>query len=152
MQITGVHLNEFVTVVEEVSRLVYDHNVRVKDFTDLGGKQRPRIRVSLKAGNSHMPGARRSWSGRRMPVACWHVFRDVFNVCFESHPDAVIRTGMAVYNGRAGFLDAYPQTGKVNIGSQIQPAFMPELCECTSLNEDAFSLPPVYVMTENPFS
>jgi hypothetical protein len=37
---------------------------------------------------------------------------------------------VAVYRGRAGFEQDYPATAYVNVGSQMQPAHMPELRDC----------------------
>ena len=87
-------------------------------------------RVALTTRDSSQPGARHSWSGRRSRATCWHAFRDVFAVVMSQDPAAVIRTGMATYNGAAGFLETFPATGEANVGSRIQPAILADLCEC----------------------
>jgi hypothetical protein len=154
MQLTGISADEFRMVTSLVSRECYDSNLIVNDITDHHGKRRPRIGATLrtvtgKGGDkySSAPGARRSWSGRRMPAACWHTYRDVLNVLFEMHPDAIVRTSMAVYKGLDGFREEYPNTAYKNIGSQFNPAYMPELCECSDTNGPAFSAPPQYVIS-----
>jgi hypothetical protein len=83
----------------------------------------------LDVRDSHGPGARTSASGRHGPYACWHAYRDVLGACFWVNPEAVIRTARAVYRGRDGFTRDYPATGRVNVGSQVQPVTMPELCD-----------------------
>ena len=49
---------------------------------------------------------------------------------FDINPDARVYTGMAKYVGLDGFLDNYPPTAHVNIGSMFAPAHMPDLCDC----------------------
>ena len=49
---------------------------------------------------------------------------------FDQCPAARVRTALAVYRGREGFERHYPATAYVNVGSQMQPAHMPELCDC----------------------
>jgi hypothetical protein len=75
-------------------------------------------------------GQRRSWSGRRIKAACWHAYRDVLVEVFNISPDANVYTTMAKYKGRTGFENEYPATADRNIGSMMQPAYMPELCDC----------------------
>jgi hypothetical protein len=140
MQITGVSESQFRFIVDKVSRAKYEGNVIIRELADLHGVRRPRIRVSLRTvtgkgsdRDSCAPGSRRSasiYSERRMPVACWHVFRDVFAELFEQHPTAIVRTAFATYNGRDGFESNYRATGNRNIGSAMYPRTMPELCDC----------------------
>jgi hypothetical protein len=131
MEITGVTLDEFTAIVYKVSERDHDGNLIVhRDAHDQGGKRRPRITARLAALDSRGAGTRTSWTGRRGPWACWHAYRDVLAEVFAAHPTAVIRTGMAVYNGAEGFAANYPATAYHNIGSQVAPAYMPELCEC----------------------
>lgn len=99
----------------------------------------------LRAINSHANGARHSWSGRRTVSACWHAHRDFFYVMFRFSPNAVIKTMMATYTAE-NFDQTYPPTGDVNIGSQMQPAYMPDLCDCNPkpLNLTKVDVPGVY--------
>lgn len=135
MQITGITPEQFSDAVAKTTGW-YGNNLRA----ELGSVQsatRFRARVvaiesgaaSLPAGES-APGARRSWTGRRMPAACWHAYRDVMYAIFAINPNARIATGMAVYRGLAGFESTYPATADQNIGSMMQPAYMPDLCDC----------------------
>jgi hypothetical protein len=82
------------------------------------------------AESSRVRGARRSWSGRRTNAACWHAYRDCMYAVFAIDPNAVIVTAMARYDGLAGFEKNYPETANHNIGSMVQHAYMPDLCEC----------------------
>jgi hypothetical protein len=68
-----------------------------------------------------------------MPTACWHAYRDVLAELFRQFPNARVQSGNSfsvVYRGAADFAVKYPQTGRENIGSQMQPITMPELCDC----------------------
>jgi hypothetical protein len=128
MRISGVSLNEFRAIVAIVSDSLYHGNVIVaREATDLGGIRKPRISARLTVQNSYAYGARTSWSGRHMPAASWEAYRDVLAELFDRHPDALVRTALAVYRRKEGFEREYPQTGYRNIGSQMIPATMPEL-------------------------
>ena len=81
------------------------------------------------APDSKGPGARRSYSGRRGPWACWHAYRDVLRELFTISPDATITTTMARYTA-ANFETTYPATAYRNIGSRTSPAYMDEMCDC----------------------
>jgi hypothetical protein len=130
MEIRGVPFEQVTRITEKVSAQSYGGNVIVhrdaRDLATRNGGFAGRITVADSSG----PGARRSWSGRRMPAACWHAFRDVLAEIFEQYPDARARTAMANYIGRDGFHATYPQTADKNIGSQVRPAYMPDLCDC----------------------
>jgi hypothetical protein len=51
-------------------------------------------------------------------------------VLFDQRPAATVRTALAVYRGREGFERDYPSTAYTNVGSEMQPAYMPSLCYC----------------------
>jgi hypothetical protein len=128
MEIKGITESAWQEIVSEVSRNSYGGNVVTVGDEYQNGSRVCRARV--KVNDSRGPGARRSWSGRRMPVACWHVYRDVLAELFERYPNAKVRTALAVYDGKHGFYSNYPATGDINIGSMVQPTTMPELCQC----------------------
>lgn len=128
MLVTGLPLDKFREITDRVSAEKYSGNVVVHhDAHPLSGN---RFRGRLWVQSSRGPGARRSWSGRRMPAACWHAYRDVLMAVFDEYPNARVQTGMATYRGRDGFMSAYPGTAYTNVGSMMQPAYMPDLCEC----------------------
>jgi len=128
--VTGLTLADFTRITAEISDTVYDGNVIVHgDAHALSGN---RFRARLRVKNSYGQGARTSSSylRRHTPAACWHAYRDVLEAVFAEYPDARVQTSMATYKGRDGFRDKYSDTAYVNIGSQMYPACMPELCEC----------------------
>lgn len=127
MEITGLTPSEFWSVVNTVSDGHYEGNLVTKDVHSTGGVRRPRIRGRIAVTNSRGPGARRSWSGRHGPWASWQAYRDVLTELFHRYPEARVRTGLAVYNGREGFEETFPATGYHNVGSMIEPVTMPEL-------------------------
>jgi len=122
MQITGISFDQFRTIVA-----AYD-GILVNDYRILSPN---RFRVSLRARSSYEPRARRSWSGRRGSYVCWHTYRDIFSDVYRLNANARIATGLAVYRSEKNFLDTYPATADKNIGSAFQPAYMPDLCDCT---------------------
>lgn len=67
---------------------------------------------------------------RRMSSACWHVHRDVMIAIFDMNPNAKLKTSMIYYKGKEHFYDTFEETGKKNVGSQMFPVTLPELCDC----------------------
>lgn len=127
MELIGITLEEFKSAVSSVSA-DYDDNLVIHDDAKSTSSRSSRGRVVVK--DSRGAGARRSWSGRHGKWACWHAYRDVLTELFEINPNARIRTALTVYNGEEGFEQSYPATAYKNIGSMVQPAYMPELCDC----------------------
>lgn len=99
-----------------------------------------RWRGTIGVYSSRQPGARRSWSGRRLAAPCWHVYRDVIREILRE-PGRRVTTSMARYTSE-NFEDLYPATGHVNIGSRMEPRKMPDLCECDDRVRDT-ALPPL---------
>ena len=150
MQITGVSLTDFQSIVDTVSRNSYAGNLVLDgNAADLHGKRAPRIRarvtvksVGFREGlppDETLPGVRRSanvfitnkdGSQRRVHAACWHAYRDVLTELFDRYPNAVVCTALAKYAGKDGFAATYPATGYQNIGSQMFPIYASEACDC----------------------
>lgn len=130
MQVRGITLDEWVALVTDVSRKQYGGNIEVHRDAHQTGVKKFTVHGRLIAKNSTGPGTRRSASGRRMPVCCWHVYRDVLIAFFELRPNSVVTTKLARYEGRDGFEATYPLTGLVNVGSLARQACLPDLCEC----------------------
>lgn len=135
MRLRGITLDDFNASVARVNVMVteegktYNGNLRVhQDAHEIGSRVITTV-GRLTVESSREAGARRSWSGRRCQAACWHAFRDVVRDLLANHPDAVISTSMARYTAD-NFEDTYPQTGERNIGSMVQHAYMPDLCDC----------------------
>jgi hypothetical protein len=133
MRISGLSLDDFTAITASVSDDCYAGNLAVSPDAHDDGSRKSRCTARLVAGDSRGAGTRTSWSGRHGPYVCWHAYRDVLAEVFRQYPDAVVRTGLAgVYRGAAGFRRDYPATADKNIGSQMAPAYMPDLCECAS--------------------
>lgn len=129
MEIRGVSYGDVERIIAQVSRDRYAGNVISNSDAHalLSGGRGFRGRLSVR--DSRGEGARTSASGRRGPYACWHAYRDVLAALFAEYPQAKVRTALARYVGREGFEELYPATAYVNIGSEMQPAYMPQLCE-----------------------
>jgi hypothetical protein len=128
MQVTGISLNEFRALTGKIS-VRYGGNVKIDpNARELSGN---RFRARLAARDSRGQGARRSWSGRRGPWACWHVYRDVMIEVFDLNEDARITTGLEVYRGRDDFENKFEATYWKNAGSMMEPVAFGQLCECS---------------------
>jgi hypothetical protein len=138
MLVTGMSLDQFREIVETVSTDNYGGNVILHpDYREYSGT---RFRARIRTVTGRGPGARRTWRGAHYPVACWHAYRDVLAWIFRMNPDARVEAGNSfhvVYRGAASFAEQYPGTGRVNIGSKMEPVTMPELCDCT--HEEAYT-------------
>ncbi len=88
------------------------------------------VHFTLRTVNGKSPGARRTHTGRRLAKACWHAHRDVMQLLFDTHPDAVLVTMLATYDGRDDFLATFPDTGATNLGSIAAPLRADAACEC----------------------
>lgn len=97
------------------------------DFTSQRGAS---FRGRIVPVSSHVKGARRSASGRRICAACWHAHRDVLAALFDAVPAAKVSTAMAVYLGQLGFERQFPKTYWTNVGSESMPATYGQLCDC----------------------
>ena len=86
--------------------------------------------VKVRTRSSREIGSRRSWTGRRGPWACWHVFRDVIGGIMEVDETATVSTSLVTYRGREDFLTKFPETAWQNVGSMVHPVYMVELCDC----------------------
>ena len=128
MIISGITRSELFEVVAKLNApSAYDGNINVENCETKNVKG---DRLSVKFGtlDSKRHGSRRSWSGRHGKWLCWHGFRDVVRGVMEVNPQAVVRTGVAVYKGKDGFENTYQDTGTRNAGSMMQPAYLPEMC------------------------
>jgi hypothetical protein len=121
MRCTDINDATWEAIVRRVSATKYDGNLIVHP-------QAASYRLSVRSSRER--GARRSHSGRRMAVACWHAWRDVLAELFNQFPDATVRTALATYKGRGGFEDWFELTGATNIGSIREPLRMDDACDC----------------------
>ena len=140
MRISGFTLGDFKACTEQVSEQTYYGNVIVSNDS-YDRVLAPACTARLAVADSRGPGSRtaaakhpRTGNRRHGPWACWHAYRDVFAELFHHYPDAVIVSGHAwrvTYRHRDGFERTYPRTASVNVGSQLEPVTMPELCACS---------------------
>jgi hypothetical protein len=80
--------------------------------------------VTLKTIDSNKPGSRRSPTGRRMPIACWHVYGRFFEELFTINPAiVVVALGRKITKDEGNWVDS-------NIGSIAQPLKYSEACNC----------------------
>jgi hypothetical protein len=133
MKITGLTLEQFTRCVSTTSRERYGGNVIVQQDAHDNYSGKPGCVARLTVHHSPGPGSRTTTSGRHGPYACWHAYRDVLAEVFTQFPRAVVTAGRGwrvTYRGAEGFLENYPATASVNIGSADAPVTMPELCNC----------------------
>lgn len=86
------------------------------------GKPKPYQRAGFRVGKN----------GRRVIVnaVCWHGHRDFFRQLYYRCPEAIVKTGLATYNGAEHFERTFAATGYVNIGSQMSPLAAADACSC----------------------
>lgn len=92
------------------------------EFVGLTRDGREKCRVTLTVEDSSKPGARRSYSGRRIAAACWHAH----GTFFDNLPEGTeIETGGGKFRAGDPWVD-------YQVGSDFRPAHASELCECGS--------------------
>lgn len=134
MQLTGITLADLTRVTEQVSTDRYLGNVVV--HADSRDVSKFSCQGRLWVLDSRSVGARRTGSGRRMPAACWHAYRDVLTALFEELPAARISTGLAAYAGRQSFYDKFEATRNRNIGSLADPKCIADACDCEKIEQN----------------
>jgi hypothetical protein len=102
----------------------FAENLRFKRFESAGRTRdgRQKANVTLTVCDSKAPGSRRNYNGGRIAAACWHAhgtFMDALPANTE------IRSTAGVTYPGTRWLDW-------NAGSQVQFAYISELCECGS--------------------
>jgi hypothetical protein len=120
--VTEQELREALNIVNKK----YDGNIRFKRIEPRGR----RYLFTLTVNDSHKAGGRISaFNNRRVCAACWHVHGDFF--------DALIKV-----NEKAEIISSGGPDGKIiinkdggnwqdrNIGSQMQPLYYSEACDC----------------------
>lgn len=75
------------------------------------------------------PGARHGRPGGRVVGACWHAHGHLFEAILELEPDAVIHTGLL---GKRRITKDGGNWEDAQVGSQINPVMISELCGCGS--------------------
>ncbi|MEU5437160.1 hypothetical protein AB0G73_27800 [Streptomyces sp. NPDC020719] len=133
MNLRGVPPRDFQDLTSEVSDDLYDGNVIVAPDAHAGGNRSTVAR--LRVVDCRGPGARTAASGRYGPYACWHAYRDVMFRLFCAYPSAIVRTCLATYRGIREFEDRYPVTAYRNLGSELRPQYIRELCVVSGCGE-----------------
>lgn len=112
------------SIINNVSTTRYARNLigDVPDYPHVMRDGRKQIRFTLAVRDSYGAGARTSANGRHMPKASWQAHRDVMRCIFDQDPDAVLKTALATYHGRADFERKFEETGDRNVGSMMEPA------------------------------
>jgi len=107
----------------DVINAKYQDNVEFERF-DANCKS---VDFTLRVRSSKEPGARRGHSGRRMAKACWHVHGDLFDAILKLDNKARIISrggpGAVITSAGGNWQDC-------NIGSQMQPLYFSEACDC----------------------
>ena len=129
MKIKGPTVDDLIAAVSIVSREQYDGNITFNRYPEKVGNF---THFTLRVINSRGPGAKVSASGRRSVALCWHGHRDVMIKLFKTHPNALLVTALARYDGVTGFEREYPDTAYQNIGSIAQPLAFEDACRCES--------------------
>ncbi len=128
MHVWGVSADNIERIVYTVSEGHYDFNVKFKRFPEQVGRA---VRFTLTVSKAANKGGRIGHTGRRIAAACWHVHRDIMVAIMTIFPDARIKTAQADYRGIEDFMDKFASTGYTNIGSQIEPMYFNNACECS---------------------
>lgn len=138
MLVYGIDSATVGSVIREVSAESYAGNLE-SNRCDSAGRDRkgnPKTRFTIRVRSSFEPGHRlglqtnANGDRRRMPAACWHVYRDVLAALLSVNPDARLVSAQGDYHGARAFLESFEATGDSNIGSRMEPLAYRNACEC----------------------
>jgi hypothetical protein len=142
MRVSKVTREGLITALA-ITNLEYEGNLCFDDYWKALNKKGTRFQIRLRTHS-----ARKNRKGERPPgcvirpagfgrkhergvaTACWHSMRDFLRALFEIHPEAVVRTAIATYEGKEGFEENYRGTASRNIGSRMEPLYYSEACDC----------------------
>lgn len=78
-----------------------------------------RVRFTLETRDASAHGSRTASSGRHMRKASWEAHRDVLRALFQLDPQAVVRTALATYSGKADFERSHPATADASFSGYM---------------------------------
>lgn len=136
MNVWGFTEKQIQATVDFVSAYEYSDNLivdRLDTITESTLRTNLKLRVVSSRGPGHRLAARahhNTGNRRHLVAACWHAHRDVLTVLFDMQPEARIKTCFADYRGQDGFLRLFPATYRRNAGSQVEPVFYGQCCDC----------------------
>lgn len=135
MEIRGLTLDQLEKIARHTPVVLY--NARLVGQTRKG---EPKIRLQLHSARDSAGrvvygrrGFSRTKNGERRALCgcvCWHGHRDFMLGVFEANPTAIIVSAFARYDGRENFERLYHDTGDRQVGSQYDPAYYSDLCDC----------------------
>ena len=128
MFVWGVTPIQLAKIVRIVSAKLYKKNIIFKNGPEMVNSKKLTFALTVK--RSDQPGGRRTATGRKVAAACWHAHRDVMQELFNQFPKARIKSSMADHCGKEEFENNFPETAWINIGSEIQPCYLNDACEC----------------------
>jgi len=103
----------------------YDGNIAFYDGLQPVGR---RLKFRLTAKSYDKAGWRKSFSGRKMKFACWHVHGDFFDILLDLFPNAVIRSQDKKIYKFCPDTEIVGNWQDWNVGSMIQPMMFSEAC------------------------
>ena len=126
MRLKNVTESQLRKIVDQVN-VQYDGNIKFKREPEQIGNF---LHFTFTVEKSADHGGRRSNSGRKIAALCWHGHRDIMLDIFAQHPDAILVSAAARYDGQNDFMQKFPATGRQNIGSYFEPMDRQHACEC----------------------
>jgi|GEM_PF-2444909 hypothetical protein len=69
-------------------------------------------------------------SPKKVNAICWHGFRDFLTELFKQYPKLRVVTAQITYDGYNDFINKFPDTSEINIGSIVQPLSYGDACLC----------------------
>lgn len=93
-------------------------------FKRIEQKSKNRIQFTLRTKKSREKGSRISYSGRHIPMACWHSHGFFFDALFTINENIWVSSrGKKITKDEGNWID-------VQVGSTMKPVMFSKLCEC----------------------
>lgn len=133
MLIIGAAKGQIEDALKAINKKYHD-NIRFKEFRPAGQTQegKPKFNVTLTVDESRGPGGRLGQAGGHIAAACWHAHGDFMDA---------LPKGVEFQVGGQKTHPGDPWVDR-NIGSQVQPMYYSEACDCGSGKHSPTSLKP----------
>lgn len=109
----------------------FDSEIEVRDDQHRGNAYQFVLRLpSMKESKHPLAFRRVSHSGRNIPAVCYHGYSVVMTAILQQRPSAILKSGMARFDGIEDFTDRWRYVGDKNVGSIIYPKAYEDACNC----------------------
>ena len=129
MQIYGLSATGVRAALKIAGRKHFDDNLCFNRQPEEFGVRVKGVNCTIRVHNSRKPGARRSYTGRRLTAACFHAHEQFYREAFALGATR-IKSTIADWRSVGDMEKDLDRLAAANIGSMMQPLCHADACEC----------------------